>query len=354
MEMSVFLLLGLLTTWLYFNERVGWAGFFGALLLLCRIDGVLLLVAVSLVSLLKYRSLQPLTKYMLLVAFFYSPWLIFNWLYAGAILPNSVTAKLSVYAYQGLNRFKIWQLANYDFVLILPAIIGFLDLLLHWQPNLKRTYPTVLLTLGGWIGINALFFTFSPTSVAIYGWYRVPQHLVLVLLGAWGLALIIKKIADWFGLSVAPFLEKSSIVVPSLVSVFAVYILISLFTIGWEPAPNLTLMHLNVGRWLQKNAKTTDTVMAGNIGYIGYYCPCKILDQNGLVSPEVLSIRAENDGSQQKLIEVFQPEYLALENRETQQIGEDFIQSQQYILIRQFHFPGTVQSPYSLYMRTDQ
>ena len=48
-------------------------------------------------------------------------------------------------------------------------------------------------------------------------------------------------------------------------------------------------LRIPIGRWLAANVKPHERVMLEPIGYIGYYSERRIIDDVGLVSPEVLS-----------------------------------------------------------------
>ncbi len=113
-------------------------------------------------------------------------------------------------------------------------------------------------------------------------------------------------------------------------------------------------MHLSVGLWLNQYAASSDTVLAGNIGYIGYFSGCRIIDSNGLVSPAALPFLEEDDGRLEEVISVFKPEYLAMENRAMELVDKDRLQSDGYVLMEKFFYPGSYQSPYHLYKRVDE
>ena len=54
-------------------------------------------------------------------------------------------------------------------------------------------------------------------------------------------------------------------------------------------------IHKSIGLWLSENTHPTDTVCAEDIGYMGYYSGRYILDQDGLVSPQVIPFNRSRD-----------------------------------------------------------
>jgi len=354
MEMSLFVLLGLLTTYLFYSDRFGLAGIGAALLLICRIDGALLLGAIALASVLRRRNPFPV-KYVAALIMFLLPWVFFSLVYFGTPIPQSAQAKLVAYSFIGIDRFNIWRIHVFDVLLVLPACIGGAYLVFNLRKGQASSQLWCLLALSFWFLIQGLFFTFLPTSVVIYGWYRVPQHMVFSLLAAMGLTYMLEKLYKYAPIN--PALTQRSAFPTRLVTLIVVFIAFVGFSIvkdGVVPAPSSTQMHLAVGQWLNLHAKPSDTVMAGNIGYIGYFSQCRVLDDVGLVSPQVLPIIVDHGGWGGSLVETFKPEYLALDKREVENIGEDFIESQGYLLVARYHYSGSRQSPYSVYERVDK
>ena len=159
--------------------------------------------------------------------------------------------------------------------------------------------------------------------------------------------------AKWkrFDISLAPNRLKINNIILSLPLVICLfYMAFSLMLYGSKAPPRGTQMHLSIGNWLNDHAEPGDTVLAGNIGYIGFFCPsCCILDANGLVSPEVIPELLESNGKRNIIIERHSPKYLALENREVTKIGIEFIESNGYTLIESFYYDGSSQSPYLIF-----
>ena len=56
----------------------------------------------------------------------------------------------------------------------------------------------------------------------------------------------------------------------------------------------LDSVHRQIGLWLGDHCPENQVVLAADIGYIGYFSRCRLLDWMGLVSPEVLPYYRKN------------------------------------------------------------
>jgi hypothetical protein len=65
-----------------------------------------------------------------------------------------------------------------------------------------------------------------------------------------------------------------------------------------------------IGRWLSINTRPTDLIAAEPIGYIGYYSGRRILDEVGLVSPEMVPLNRAGSGWFGKMLARFRPDYV--------------------------------------------
>ncbi len=69
-------------------------------------------------------------------------------------------------------------------------------------------------------------------------------------------------------------------------------------------------MHKQIGHYLYTRASEDEIVAAEDIGYIGYYSKKKILDRDGLVSPEAVSYN--RSGKYFELISDYRPDWVVL------------------------------------------
>ena len=67
-------------------------------------------------------------------------------------------------------------------------------------------------------------------------------------------------------------------------------------------------VHRKIGQYLQTHAQDADVVAAEDIGYTGYYCGHKIIDRDGVVSPEVVPYN--RSGNYLGLIVDYRPDWV--------------------------------------------
>ncbi len=69
-------------------------------------------------------------------------------------------------------------------------------------------------------------------------------------------------------------------------------------------------VHLQIGLYLSEHVGPDEWVAAQDIGYIGYYSKRKILDRDGLVSPEVIDYN--RDGRHFDVLSDFKPRWAVI------------------------------------------
>ena len=212
------------------------------------------------------------------------PWLAFSWYYFGSPIPHSIPAKLALYGKFGTDPW----LQNFVYILGLHNPAGWPMLLAAfiggWWLYRKQLFGLVELI---WLGATVLFYTFSGTR--LFFWYVAPLCPLLILFAsAAGIALVDRR----------RYLRDNLTAVGATIAVLA--IVISL------PGLRKQVVHFQsqaiyadevlkpVAFYLKSKVDPTfQTVAAEDIGHIGYYSGCRILDRDGLVSPEAVPYNRE-------------------------------------------------------------
>lgn len=73
---------------------------------------------------------------------------------------------------------------------------------------------------------------------------------------------------------------------------------------------NIQELHVRLGEWIRVNIPPDAVVATNDVGAIAYFGEHRILDIEGLVSPESLAFRGQGRGL--KVVEAFRPDYLAI------------------------------------------
>ncbi len=283
METALFTLL--VTAGFYFQHKrldfyaIGMA----TLATVTRPEGVLLLGLLVLYNWWqhKYRWLS----YAIIPLLIIGPWLAFEWYYFGTIIPNSAAGKLALYSRFGtlsvvdtVIYLMGWHTPG-GWLITIAAVFGG-----YWL-NKKQNF--------GWleiIWILSMIAFFTASRARMFSWYVVPIYPVLILFATAMLPLLAYK----FKLSAARL--------PTARLAVAVLVGLALLARDYKPMAYYkdtqqatTQMHQAVGIYLALHGQRDDLVAAEDIGYMGYYSKLRILDRDGLVSPEAIPYNRSGD-----------------------------------------------------------
>jgi Gpi18-like mannosyltransferase len=302
METSLYVFLIAASLYSYLKGNFGLTALFLGLTILTRVDGVILGLAVVIHFIWQHRKFP--VKIVLGSVAVLLPWLVFSFLYFGSPIPNSVPGKKALYS------ATIWETPKWRIFwefLFLRIKIGWPMLLLALAgvySVLTRAKSYLIIAL--WAVLYFLFFLLGAAKMHM--WYYVPFYLGYLILVALGFGLAFEK-ADGFwkkrvgalsrGTTAAASLKTLRIVVISFVCLLAglAYFQQMKRTVRLVTIEQIALedIHKSIGLWLSENTLPTDTVCAEDIGYMGYYSGRRILDQDGLVSPQVIPFNKSRD-----------------------------------------------------------
>jgi arabinofuranosyltransferase len=232
-----------------------------------------------------YRNRDKLLQYLSTPLFIIVPWLSFSYFYFGSVIPNSVSAKVALYSRFATKPFLeslVYLMAWHNpvgWILLLSAIGG--GYWLYKKQNFGRLEIV-------WLVGMILFYAFSRTH--IFFWYVLPVYpLYLLFAGA-----LLPLLSDRVGL-----LAKQSRACGAAIAV----VLVALAAVGNYRAADyystyqehLENIHKAIGHYLYSHARADDLVAAEDVGYMGYYSKKRILDRDGLVSPEAIPYNRSGD-----------------------------------------------------------
>ena len=261
-----------------------------------RPEGLLVLVLVVAANIYENRSRW--LAYVVIPLMILGPWLIFAQLYFGSVLPNSVAAKLALYSRWG--TMSTWDTFIYlmawhntaGMVTTLAVIIG------AWWLHKKQNFGYLELF---WMVAMIAFYTFN--SSRIFFWYITPIYPLYLLFAA---AAVVYAAERFAGIAQRERLWR--IIILPLVTV-------ALLVGCWKPVSYYQDwqkaqedMHRTIGGYLSAAAMPGDLVAAEDIGYMGYCSHLRVLDRDGLVSPETIPYNAAGD--YYGLIRDFRPDWV--------------------------------------------
>jgi len=296
--MEIPLYVGLASLGILFYVRSRWtlAALCWALGVWVRPDGILL--ALAGVFLRPRLGLRSITASLLVVAPILAAYFTFNYVVGGTLFPNSVLVK----AHPGQNPGGgIWEMAQqwvpmwglsmrrWDFsthsILLLPAVVTGGVLLLRRLPAI------VAYALGFPIAL-----ALAGAGGGAHGRYLMPTIPFAMLLASAGLDRVARRIQ--------PRRHEPILIV------------LAVLCLGWQVlatdrmgrthgrnVENINHMQRLLGRTLRENTSVGDTIAVNDVGAIGYFSRCYVVDLVGLVSPR---------RSFPENLKVYRPKYLVI------------------------------------------
>lgn len=234
--------------------------------------------------------------------------LVSTWLYYGSIFPQSVLAKSALYGTPGpwAGRFW-WEWA-------VPFPMG------RWPTVAEGNqifFLAVVLAPAAWMGARALWAERrSPVALA-----------AAALISVWlGYAVLGVAYFPWYFMApLSGMALLASVGLPRLARGRAIPIACALYILGaWSVVPMFylgraaheQLAFSGVAGYLEQNARAGDAVMLEPIGLVGYRAPVRIIDEVGLISPQVVKRRLQGDGWYTDIVALEKPEWLVVRRAE--------------------------------------
>ena len=310
MEMPLVLFLMSASWYTNAKGKIKWTAFLSGLLLWTRIDLALWVLLLVVISTIHNR------KNAMQIAFgaglIYLPWVIFATFYFGSPIPHTVTAKWVAY-----NQFS-----QSPFLPHLKTILNYLSPF-YKMGDIFLWGPLIIFSLIAWAiwrGIilrekNFLFlFLFIILEIALLTLTRATffkRYFIPIL---WATLLL-------FGIALGMLWDrlKEKQIPKYIFNAFLILIMLTTIISGLSYAASIKMKQeyrfenslKEIGVWLNENSDPQSTVLLEPLGYIGYYSERKMIDEVGLVTPEVTNLKLQGISSEQYL-SVFQPDYAIL------------------------------------------
>lgn len=288
METALLGLLIVLVFYLLSKESVNWllAGVIIGLSVWVRPDAITLLGPGLFIAVLNANPSHSKTSSILrLVAGFalsFIPYLMFNYLLAGSIWPNTYYAKQAEYAIlrnQGIIR-------RYFSIFILPLIGPGVLLLPGWLfyvvRGVQEKNPFRIAMILWWLGYTLVYALFLPVNYQ-HGRYLIPAMPVFFINGLIGSYEFSQQIGTSNRLRL--ILQRTWVL--SIAAVWLAFQILGAVTYADDVAIIETEM-VSTAQWIANNTEPGALIAAHDIGALGYFGQRDILDLAGLISPEVI------------------------------------------------------------------
>ena len=266
-----------------------WMGLCGALLVLTRPEGLLLLGLVALsFALRRFRArvTRPAVAWAIMAvlgcALLLIPYAIFNLRTSGLILPTTFYAKQAEYriVLESLNlpsRFArlLLVVSAGPQIVLLPGFIFCVGY------SIRRRCYDVMLLWGWWLCTIVVYAVRLPVTYQ-HGRYLIPTIPVLVILGIWGSWQLIR----YLGQGRCAWIARR-------VWVLVLAILLATFWVTGARAYARDVAFIQgemgtLSAWLDEHVPAQSRLAVHDIGMIGYQQNRPFIDLAGLVTPEVI------------------------------------------------------------------
>jgi hypothetical protein len=209
-------------------------------------------------------------------------------LYFGSPIPQSLRSKAAIYGTPGPWAGRLWwdwlsplPLGRWpellDFAAMFPLTVVIAPAFVLGVRALYRDRPAPLTAFAA--ALAAVWAGYAILGVAYFWWYAVVPLVATVTVAAAGLPAMGHRRAVW--LSAGLFVLGSWTTLPTLY-------------IGRARAEARTFAQ--AADWLRRNAAPGDRVLLEPIGMIGWWAPVEVIDEVGLVSPDLAARRMRGPG----------------------------------------------------------
>jgi hypothetical protein len=291
METLFLLALMLLSLKTYVDEKFYWTGLLLGLLLLTRYETALFAGLLGVHFLVRHRKL-PL--WLLVTALLFLPWLLFAWHTFGQIIPHSAVTKLEAstagrgypFAVGAILWWRVYAVERAGHLLLFPLVLlGAYSAVRNKLQN--QPYMLIL----AW---SVIYFSAASLVAGSFSWYYGPLIPGFSILLVWGAEFLARGVGSLLGLSVSlrslvPAVQTGIL---GLITLGIVVLQLSSWTNSWVLTQGRAQDRRDVGfhqvaAWLREHATEQDSLVAEEIGYLGYYTNMRIIDLHGLVTPEL-------------------------------------------------------------------
>ncbi len=351
METPVYVLLSLLTIYLYLKKHSNWAALCAGLAFLARWDGILAVGTLLFAEMLRRKKIP--VRAGLVCALIIVPWLIYSQVTFGSIFPNSFYAKMgqgwnpALGGDEGLGTFG-WGL-----VLLGKSLYGmragplFLIFPVLWVVGsvfaIRRRvkwWPLALWTASYIVGYIAL-------GVVRFPWYYPPLVPALAVLAAEGIDAIAEFISTHSSWKAAQPIAAA--ILGALCLIPGANWLVGAYC---KEMPPHNATYISVGQWLEANTPPDSSVALLEVGIIGFYSDRTVVDTMGLVSPEMVGHLETWLQTLQFAVNYYWPDYVvALRTTAWGGVVHEPWFEEIYVLEARFENPADLVSPVRIYRR---
>lgn len=268
------------------------SGLMCAFLLWTRMDSVVFVVVMAIAHIFYRRPILPF----LVGTLAYVPWLAFAWYYFGSPIPFTLTAKAVAY---GVNSAP--YLVHLDRVFANVSIpVSFATLVALFFTRKGTAFLSLFILL------QTAFLVFSGSTFFPRYFYLLTVVSLIVI------ALAIASIRDYRLISITSLLfvaitTDRSAQINSYKSM----------------QENRHAILQRIGVWIHANTPEDSTVQLEPLGYVGYNSQRVMIDEVGLISPEVVELHRQDIGAHE-FFRYLRTDYILLQCHQADGVLDEF------------------------------
>ncbi len=305
-ETPLFLAFGLATFYFYFKGRISTSFTFGALALLTRPEGAIILVVLVVYHLIVHKTLPlvPLT----IAAIIITPWLIYATISFGSPIPVTLAAKQHQGSLAISERFldRIVTILNWGYAQRWNYWVG-LVFALTGVLSLRSAHANLVILLL-WPTLH--FIALSMLSVSGFFWYYTPFIPLYLITAGNGIEVLHNTFQTWFK-NRKSYFQAAWVIIAMLVAAPMISHIVKL-----KQNPDQRLrFYRSIGEWVEHNTKPDASIGVLEVGIIGYYGDRRIIGFSGVIQPSIAEHLTPLSSYEEAAlwgIQTFKPDYLII------------------------------------------
>ena len=325
----------------FVNRKMSWTGVLSGLLLWTRVDLILWPVALCITEL--YSNGKSGLKIAWLTTLVYLPWVIFAWPYFGSPIPHTITAKWVAYTQPNQDPYllQLFVLIKWLTPVHFPEQVELVGILVAFSVVGIAAWQTSRIYKQGQLAVLPLFVCLEVIRIVlsratIFSRYFAPTFwAVLIMLGL-GLGSVVKMLRP--GRSLSLFWRW-------FLGLIALCLIIGF---GLQTAERVRDAQIYrhegalkpAGLWLRQNSDPEARVQLEPLGYIGYYSERIMIDEVGLVTPQMVNLKRRGVFDLDHYIRFFQADYVLIHCDDSLSIQDedvDHMLTAQYVEVTTFN-----------------
>ncbi|MGB2869482.1 MAG: hypothetical protein WBD36_13585 [Bacteroidota bacterium] len=312
MDTSLAVLLTLLSVWYAFHREYYLSACAAGLLTLVRPEAVLLFAIIEIDQFLEARRLNLSYRYfawsLAIFAVLVGPWTVFSFLQFGTVLPNTLGAKSAA----GIHLADFVRtigatakiLLSTQFLTLTMLVVSFVILLgqAGLSPVWEVAFPVT------WVVLLPLVY--AVQSVHMISRYLLPVTPILIIYAVWGM----KRLEETWGVSYRRMLKV-------LCALAGFALLQNVYVYRSQIVPEVVNVSVGMNNcvkpiafWLRNNSPDHTTVVAEDVGLLGYISEKQMYDPAGVVNPAMRAsfagISYDQAMQQHRYAGVVRPDYI--------------------------------------------